>query len=79
MLKLPQKNTLLSLENEICQSRLFNHEGFVGLLKEAIEMMKNGGMQGLSLSPNLLGYYESAVEAYRMMLPIYQESADYER
>eukprot|EP01127_Copromyxa_protea_P019111 TRINITY_DN6125_c0_g1_i1.p1 TRINITY_DN6125_c0_g1~~TRINITY_DN6125_c0_g1_i1.p1 ORF type:complete len:2110 (-),score=401.82 TRINITY_DN6125_c0_g1_i1:18-5717(-) len=68
MMKLiPQKNTLLSLESEICQSRLFNHEGFVGLLKEAIEMLKQGG------------YYESAVEAYRMMLPIYQETADYAR
>jgi hypothetical protein len=46
MLQLPDKKTkvtLRSLATEICQSRLFNHEGFVGLLKEAIEMLKTGG------------------------------------
>lgn len=44
MLAIPSKESLLVLEDEICQSKLFNHEGFIQLLKEAIEVLKKGGM-----------------------------------
>jgi len=35
-IKMPKKQELESLEQEICQSRLFTEDGFVVLLKEAV-------------------------------------------
>jgi hypothetical protein len=58
---------LESLKDEICQSKLFSEEGFVGLLHDAIKSLREGGL------------YEQCVTAYRMMLPIFQEQEDYER
>jgi hypothetical protein len=48
---IPSKQSLLVLEDEICQSKLFGHEGFIQLLKEAIEVLKKGGMCYYSLVP----------------------------
>lgn len=36
--------TFVALEDEICQSKLFNHEGFIQLLKEAIGVLREGGI-----------------------------------
>lgn len=66
-LTLPPARALQSLKDEICQSKLFTPEGFVGLLKEGIDMLKEGG------------FYESSVTAYRMMLPIFQEEENYQK
>lgn len=53
------------LSNELCQSSMFTKEGFVRLLREAIDLLKEGE------------FYESCVAAYRMILPIFYENDDY--
>lgn len=37
------RSNMIALEDEICQSKLFNHEGFIQLLKEAIGVLREGG------------------------------------
>lgn len=51
-LTLPDPALLTSLQNEICLSKVFTEQGFIGLIKEAI------GMQKLGL------LYESCVATY---------------
>lgn len=64
-ISLPKKQELESLEKEICQSDEFTEEGFVQFLLKAVEQLK------LQMS------YESCVEVYRLILPIYQFRRNY--
>jgi hypothetical protein len=64
-LKLPKRQELESLEQEICQSRIFTEEGFIVLLKEAVQQLKRQIL------------FETCVEVYRLLLPIYQYRRNY--
>jgi len=64
---MPDFTALKALKDEVCQSAMFSEEGFAELVKQAIELLKQGG------------YYETCVSAYRMLLPVYQEAEDYKK
>jgi hypothetical protein len=64
-LKLPKRQELESLEQEICQSRIFTEDGFIVLLKEAVGQLKRQIL------------FETCVEVYRLLLPIYQYRRNY--
>lgn len=64
---LPSYSNLEALSGEICQSFIFTEEGFADLLKQAIDLLKQGSL------------HESCVEVYRLLLPIYQKKRDYKQ
>lgn len=64
---LPKKQELETLEAEICQSRTFTEDGFVMLLAQAVAKLKDQML------------FESCVEVYRLLLPIYQFRRNYQR
>jgi hypothetical protein len=64
---LPKKQELETLEAEICQSKTFTEEGFVMLLAQAVAKLKDQML------------FESCVEVYRLLLPIYQFRRNYQR
>lgn len=64
---LPKKQELETLEAEICQSKTFTEEGFVLLLAQAVAKLKDQML------------FESCVEVYRLLLPIYQFRRNYQR
>lgn len=64
---LPKKQELETLETEICQSRTFTEDGFVMLLAQAVAKLKDQML------------FESCVEVYRLLLPIYQFRRNYLR
>lgn len=88
-IEIPSPGTLESLKDEICQSKLFSEEGFVGLLHDAIKSLREVRYKYFfsrifirTLLTHVIskgGLYEQCVTAYRMMLPIFQEQEDYER
>lgn len=64
-IRLPKRQELESLEQEICQSRIFTEEGYVILLKEAVGQLKRQIL------------FETCVEVYRLLLPLYQHRRNY--
>ena len=64
---LPKKQELETLASEICQSRTFTEEGFVQLLAQAVVKLKEQML------------FESSVEVYRLLLPIFQFRRNYQR
>jgi hypothetical protein len=64
-IRLPKRQELESLEQEICQSRIFTEEGYVILLKEAVGQLKRQTL------------FETCVEVYRLLLPLYQHRRNY--
>jgi hypothetical protein len=66
-LKLPDMSRLVKFKDEICQSKIFSPDGFSQMVQDAIDLLKRGGL------------FESAVGAYRMLLPIYFDSENYKK
>lgn len=62
---MPDYKALETLKGDICQASIFTSTGFAEIVRQAIEMFKQAGL------------LELAVNAYRMLLPIYQMSEDY--
>jgi len=85
LVELPELPALQSMKDEICQTSLFTTEGFAKLIQEAIDMLKEVRLLAKKakpltdlMNPSLQGgFFESSVQAYRMMLPIYLESENY--
>ncbi|KAM9973471.1 hypothetical protein ACTFIW_010563 [Dictyostelium discoideum] len=63
-LTLPDLSLLEDVEGEICKLDHFTDTGFINLLKDAIQIQKSG-------------YFESAAETYRLLLPTYQHQKDW--
>jgi hypothetical protein len=66
-IELPDLKALVALKYEVCQSSIFTTDGFADLVKEGVQLMRQGGL------------YESCVAAYRMLLPIYMETENYKK
>eukprot|EP01125_Pyxidicula_operculata_P010724 TRINITY_DN352_c2_g1_i5.p1 TRINITY_DN352_c2_g1~~TRINITY_DN352_c2_g1_i5.p1 ORF type:complete len:1457 (+),score=276.94 TRINITY_DN352_c2_g1_i5:217-4587(+) len=64
---LPDKSAFTSLESDICLSNTFLLDGIVNILKDAIDILKQGE------------FYELAVSVYQVLLPLFQELGDYSR
>jgi len=67
VLTLPKAAELTSLGDEICQGKQFSLEGYLSYMNEAIELCKEAGL------------YETCVEIYNIMLPIYRHQRDYKK
>ncbi|KAN0022151.1 hypothetical protein ACTFIU_004320 [Dictyostelium citrinum] len=65
-LTLPDLSLLEDVEGEICKLHHFTDTGFINLLKDAIQIQKSG-------------YFESAAETYRLLLPTYQHQKDWNK
>ena len=66
-LQVPSSESLLALENEICQSSTFTVDGYINLLMDAIETLRKASL------------YESCISVYQLILPILQKKKDYRK
>eukprot|EP01130_Rhizamoeba_saxonica_P016447 TRINITY_DN7605_c0_g1_i1.p1 TRINITY_DN7605_c0_g1~~TRINITY_DN7605_c0_g1_i1.p1 ORF type:complete len:1855 (-),score=416.20 TRINITY_DN7605_c0_g1_i1:64-5628(-) len=67
LVTLPAADELTDLESEICQQKYFTEEGFVDLLVKASDLLERASM------------YESCVEVYNLLLPIYRYKRNYQK
>ncbi|EGC34144.1 hypothetical protein DICPUDRAFT_153700 [Dictyostelium purpureum] len=63
-LTFPDISLFADVEGEICKLEHFTEPGFINLLKDAIQIQKSG-------------YFESAAETYRLLLPTYIHQKDW--
>uniref|UniRef100_A0A6B2KYP6 DOCKER domain-containing protein n=1 Tax=Arcella intermedia TaxID=1963864 RepID=A0A6B2KYP6_9EUKA len=64
---IPKATELESVKDEICQSREFSEDGFIAFLSSAILHLQKAKL------------FESCVEVYNLMLPIYRYKRDYKK
>jgi len=64
-LEVPKRQVLLPVKDEICNGKLFSEEGFTGLLKDAVDLLRSGAN------------YEQCVETYQLLLQLPRATHDY--